>query len=133
MKTTLDCVFISIMGLLLIASGLLSFRPTDPRRATASAKTVIATLQVTLDSLQEDTGRYPTTAEGLRTLMKEPASGMDRWQGPYLRKFPEADPWGREYHYVSPGQHNTDGYDLWSFGPDRKDGTKDDITNWPEK
>ena len=40
------------------------------------------------------------------------------------------DPWGNPYVYVCPGTHNTDGYDLHSFGPDGQDGTEDDIDNW---
>jgi len=40
------------------------------------------------------------------------------------------DPWGNPYIYVCPGTHNTDSYDLHSFGPDGQDGTEDDIDNW---
>lgn len=28
------------------------------------------------------------------------------------------DPWGRPYHYLFPGKHNPNKYDLWSGGPD---------------
>ncbi|MBI5866178.1 MAG: prepilin-type N-terminal cleavage/methylation domain-containing protein [Planctomycetes bacterium] len=31
-----------------------------------------------------------------------------------------------------PGQYNADGVDLWSFGPDKSDGTEDDIKNWKQ-
>jgi general secretion pathway protein G len=40
------------------------------------------------------------------------------------------DPFGNEYQYQSPGTHNSDGYDLFSAGADRKPGTADDIGNW---
>jgi len=40
------------------------------------------------------------------------------------------DPWGQEYGYKFPGDVNTDSYDLWSNGPDRQQGTADDVCNW---
>jgi general secretion pathway protein G len=47
-----------------------------------------------------------------------------------LEKAVPADPWGRQYQYSNPGKHNTDGYDVWSLGPDGADGTDDDVGNW---
>ena len=37
------------------------------------------------------------------------------------------DPWGSKYQYRTPGRKNTSGYDLYSMGPDKKDGGDDDI------
>jgi general secretion pathway protein G len=53
------------------------------------------------------------------------------WRGPYLKKAVSADPWGNGYVYEYPGRHNVDGYDLYSLGPDGREGT-DDITNWTD-
>lgn len=78
-------------------------------------------------------GSYPSTDEGLQALVTAPANKADRWRGPYLAegtKLPILDPWGEPYQYKCPGSHNKDGYDLWSKGPDRTDGTDDDIGNW---
>jgi general secretion pathway protein G len=78
-------------------------------------------------------GSYPTTDEGLQALVTAPANKADRWRGPYVAegtKVPILDPWGEPYQYRYPGVHNKDGYDLWSKGPDRTDGTDDDIGNW---
>ena len=43
------------------------------------------------------------------------------------------DPWGNAYVYRCPGQHNTDGYDLYSLGADGQDGGGDDSDNWSEQ
>ena len=43
------------------------------------------------------------------------------------------DPWGHSYIYVCPGKHNPSGYDLYSAGPDGREGNEDDITNWQQK
>ena len=74
-----------------------------------------------------DTGRFPTTAEGLQALVQNP-SGSDSWRGPYLRKGVPNDPWERPYIYRSPGDHSD--FDLCSVGADGIEGTDDDICNW---
>ena len=76
-------------------------------------------------------GDYPSTAEGLQALATAPTANADRWHGPYVAdgKLP-LDPWGESYQYRCPGTHNKNGYDLWSKGPDKQDGTSDDIGNW---
>jgi general secretion pathway protein G len=101
-------------------------------RLTAAAAD-IATLSGEVDSFQIQCGRYPSTEEGLRVLLEQPAN-TPGWQGPYLTKsaLPK-DPWGNPYNYRYPGQHNVNGFDLWSFGPDGNDGGGDDIDNWTSK
>ncbi len=74
-------------------------------------------------------GGYPTTEEGLTALVSAPDQGRERWKGPYVDKMPE-DPWGNPYKYRYPGVKNPAGYDVWSMGPDKQDGTDDDIGNW---
>jgi general secretion pathway protein G len=93
-----------------------------------------------LDEFMFDVGRYPDTDEGLKALFEIPSSIDEEeegeiWKGPYLKGRPEdlKDPWKHEYEYKCPGDVNEDGYDLWSNGPDGKEGTDDDIKNWHEK
>lgn len=90
-------------------------------------------LSVPLTSYKIAMGGYPTTEEGLQALITAPGTGAERWRGPYITadggKLP-VDPWGTTYFYRYPGTHNTDRYDVWSAGPDRKEGTADDIGNW---
>jgi general secretion pathway protein G len=87
-----------------------------------SMKTALTTYRIQV-------GDYPSTAEGLQALLVAPADKVDRWHGPYVESLPN-DPWGHPYKYLYPGNHNKDGYDLWSVGPDGVDGTADDIGNW---
>ena len=81
-----------------------------------------------LDQYKMDTGFYPKVSNGLVELLQQPAATTN-WHGPYLDK-PPVDPWGKKYFYEFPGKHNTNGYDLFSAGPDGKAGTGDDIVNW---
>lgn len=83
----------------------------------------LASLDTALKLYRLDTGAYPTTEQGLDTLMS--AAG----KGPYLERKP-LDPWGRKYLYRCPGVHRAASYDLSSTGRDGKEGTTDDIRNW---
>jgi general secretion pathway protein G len=92
---------------------------------------VTQSMQAPLQAYKMAMGDYPTTAEGLQALVTPPANRADRWRGPYLQdsKLP-VDPWGEPYQYRYPGVKNKNGFDLWSKGPDKTDGTDDDIGNW---
>ncbi len=78
--------------------------------------------------------RYPTTEEGLNALIKAPDDQdlAKKWHGPYLGKAVPKDPWDKDYVYKCPGEHHTDGFDLYSLGPDGQEGTEDDIKNWED-
>jgi general secretion pathway protein G len=105
---------------------------SEQARITA-AQTQISQFEVALDAFEIDLSRYPTTAEGLGALVERPTSDAEEWQQPYLRRAVPKDPWGNDYMYRYPGQYNEEGYDLYSYGPDRKQGGGDDITNWSEE
>ena len=92
---------------------------------------VTQSLQAPLNAYRIHMGDFPSTAEGLAALVTAPANRADRWRGPYLQdsKLP-VDPWGEPYQYRYPGVKNKNGFDLWSKGPDKTDGTDDDIGNW---
>ncbi len=98
-------------------------------RVAAVQADINAHLSTALDVFELEMGRYPTTGEGLAALRTAPP-GATRWKGPYLKKKVPLDPWEKPYVYRSPGQHNREDYDLFSYGPDGVEGGGDDITNW---
>lgn len=56
------------------------------------------------------------------------------WKGPYIEDVNSLkDPWNVDYLYVVPGDVNEDSYDLSSSGPDKEEGTEDDVKNWTEE
>jgi general secretion pathway protein G len=89
-------------------------------------------LKTALNMFSIDCGRLPTTAEGLQALITRPTNlpKQGRWQGPYWDPSNLRDPWGHEYVYRCPGLHNSNGYDLYSVGPDGIKDDSDDIGNW---
>jgi general secretion pathway protein G len=94
------------------------------------AITQLSSFESALEIFELDLGRYPSTTEGLDAMVIKPA-GLDKWKQPYLKRQDiPLDPWGNEYEYRYPGQKNEYGYDLYSGGPDGREGGDDDIDNW---
>ncbi|MBF0318793.1 MAG: type II secretion system major pseudopilin GspG [Nitrospirae bacterium] len=95
----------------------------------AAAKAQIELLGQALEQFKVDTGRFPSSEEGLDVLQKNP--GTDGWDGPYLKKKIPLDPWKRPYHYNYPGKHSD--YDLYTFGADGAEGGEGenkDVMSW---
>lgn len=94
------------------------------------AKTAVTnSFAAPLMAYKSATGDYPTTQEGLAMLLQpNPKIGI---MEPLLRSRDALlDPWGHPYQYKFPGVKRPYAYDLWSFGPDGKGDTEDDIGNW---
>ena len=96
----------------------------------AGAQSQITNFETALDLYESDNHGYPTTAQGLEALWREPSPKPHAWRGPYMKKAIPLDPWGHAYHYRFPALHHLEGCDIWSDGPDGLDGTEDDIGNW---
>lgn len=121
-------VVMVIIGLLaaLVAPRLF---PKLGKGKQSAAKAQIELLGQALDQYRLDVGFYPSTQEGLKALMTNP--GVEKWEGPYLKKNVPLDPWGKEYIYQNPGTHSE--YDLYSQGRDGKpggEGEDQDVVNW---
>ena len=86
------------------------------------------TLETPLMTYRIHMGNYPSTEQGLDALVNKPSEDAENWQGSYVKKLSN-DPWGKPYQYRFPGTHNTDSYDIWSWGPDGQE-SEDDIGNW---
>src|SRR5262245_58997559 len=96
-----------------------------------TARLQIESFGSALDLFYLDTGRYPTSAEGLNALVQAP-SGVQIWNGPYIKgaRVP-TDPWGNPYQYRAPVAHMPP-YEISSYGSDGREGgtgTAADISN----
>ena len=122
-------VVMVIIGLLAALVGPRFIRQEEKAKIKA-AKAQIELLSTALDTFRLDVGRYPSTEEGLEALRTKPG-GLERWDGPYLKKDVPLDPWGKAYAYKSPGEHGP--FDIVSYGADGVsggEGDNRDITNW---
>ena len=91
----------------------------------AAARAGLSNIATALDAFEVDYGRFP---DSLDQLMNPPQTSTTA-RPPYLNKMP-VDPWGNPFQYRNPGTHSNGGYDLYSWGPDGREGN-DDI--WPNK
>jgi general secretion pathway protein G len=94
-------VVMAILGMLAALVGPNIFRQSEKARVN-SAKVQMSQIATALDAFALDVGRYPSSSEGLESLMSAP-SGVDRWDGPYLKKGVPKDPWGKEYEILCYG------------------------------
>lgn len=100
----------------------------------ATAKSQIEMLGAALDAYRLDAGAYPSTQQGLQSLVEIPSvDAPTSWRGPYLRKAVPLDPWNRPYIFLSPGEVNLNSYDLISYGADGQpggEGDNADVLSW---
>jgi len=120
-----------VMVILALIAALVGPRlfPKLGKGKQSAAKAQIELLGQALDHFRLDTGRYPSQQEGLNALVANP--GIDRWDGPYLKKDMPNDPWGKSYRYEFPGKHGE--YDLYSYGRDGSaggEGEDEDVLSW---
>jgi general secretion pathway protein G len=120
-------VIIGVLGAI-IAPAFLG--RADEARVTA-ARTDVNNLMQALKLYRLDNQRYPSTEQGLESLVRKPtlAPVPPNWK-PYLDKLPP-DPWGRPYQFLNPGVKGE--IDVFSFGADGQpggEGTNADVGSW---
>jgi general secretion pathway protein G len=84
----------------------------------AKAKSDIAQMRSFMQQFRLDTGRFPSSDEGLQALVVQP-SDVSGWKGPYSDKGIPKDPWGNEYIYEYPGADGDENsFDIMTYGSD---------------
>lgn len=105
-------VIIGVLAALIVPNVL---DRADDARVTA-ARTDVNNLMQALKLYKLDNQRFPTSEQGLQSLVVKPTAGTipPNWK-PYLDKLPN-DPWGRPYQFANPGVKGE--IDVYSFGAD---------------
>lgn len=106
------------------------FAGQSSKAKVTAANAQLSDFKTALGAFELQVGSYPTTQQGLDALIEEPTNA-EGWSGPYLEAdaVPK-DQWGSEWQYRFPGTHNPNSFDLFSPGPDGREGGGDDIANW---
>ena len=110
-------VVVVIIGIL--ASVVVPRIMDNPDKArVAKAKNDIRALESAMDLYRLDNFTYPSTDEGLESLVTAPSSAPANWkQGGYIKKL-NNDPWGNDYLY-----DNVDGeIVIYTYGADGASG-----------
>ena len=97
---------------------------TESARVEAANSDIKGGISLAIDLFETDMGRLP---QSLEELVKKPSEEDPSWKGPYFKRGIPKDPWGNVYLYRYPGVQNPESYDLSSLGPDKKEGTGDEI------
>jgi len=96
--------------------------PNYERANEVRCRKELLALRTGLEWFRAHCKRYPTDAEGLRALVRDP--GVPGWNGYYIDQLPP-DPWGHPYRYSC-----TNGtVRVWGTGADGLEGTRDDIAS----
>jgi general secretion pathway protein G len=148
-----------VITIIAILSGLIvgASKYAWTKSATSRAQAEIAAIETALEGYKTDYGIYPTstsmrvtgppsyTSEKnnndilYKALVNQPkryfAFKPDQLRVVSATVTNIIDPFGNPYNYYRDppnplAQSNQVTFDLWSYGPDGKDSTTDDITNW---
>ena len=128
-------VVVMIIGLLMSVIASRFIGRAQEAQVTLAA-TQLRQLEQALEVYRLDNGRYPSQNQGLEALVRAPRSEplpRNYPPGGYVRTDGSVDPWGVTYQYVTPGEHNSFSFDLFSYGPDSLaggEGENADIVNW---
>ena len=111
-------VVVAIIGLMMGTVGVVAYRRYQKAKIT-NAKQVIANVQQALGHFR------------LETNEDCPPDVKELFAKKFLTKEPK-DPWGQELIFKCPGEHDTEGADISSMGPDKQEGNEDDIKSWED-
>lgn len=128
-------VVVTILGIIATMVTVNVMGRLDQAKVTTT-ETQIKTLEAALDDFRRDNGFYPSTEQGIRSLIDKPSIGRIPERYPrdgYLKgKAVPQDAWNCDYVYYSPGIHGNR-YEITSLGADCQEGGEDveaDINSW---
>ena len=102
------------------------------RARIVKAHSDIQTFMGAISTYKLDTGLFPTTEQGLRALREKPGD-VNQWAGPYIQQDVPKDPWGHDYVYKYPGDHDASEPEIICLGADGQpggEGINADIVSW---
>ena len=118
---------LAIIGVL-VSLGIFAMKNVIIDAEHGKAAADIRTLETNIVRYRTMAGVIPSQAQGLEALAKKPTGNPapKSWYK-LTDESTLTDPWGHPYQYRNPGKKNPGGYDVYSMGPDGKDGTEDDV------
>lgn len=120
-------VIIGILGAIVVTTSV--YYATKAR--ISATKVQIDQIKTALAGFNLETGRYPSTDEGIKALVEQPGGFKGDWpKNGFLEDIPN-DGWRNEFVYIYPGVKN-ELFDIISYGADGQEGGDDenaDITN----
>jgi general secretion pathway protein G len=129
--TLMEMILVLAIISLLVGLGIYSLQNVGLTAEMGAAKANVRTLETNLIRYKTMAGTLPSQSQGLEALVKRPGgSPAPKMWVQCMEGSALIDPWGEPYQYRYPGKRKQNGYDVYSKGPDKVDGTEDDIGNW---
>jgi len=123
--TLIEVLLVLIILVLLGGTATLFFINVQKGAYVNAAKNQINQFKSALELYHLNVGTYPSEQQGLTALISPPAENSAKWQGPYVKaQTIPLDPWETPYKYTLV---NADNVQITSAGPDKTEGTADDI------
>jgi general secretion pathway protein G len=112
-------VVLAIIALLAGGVGAAVFKNFKKAQVSAARLRVKAARDATAQYMMDNTSSCPRSIDDLVA-------------GKYLDRSNAKDPWGKDLIFHCPGTQDPDAADISSAGPDKQEGTPDDIKSWEQ-
>ena len=131
--TLLEVMVVLVIIGLLIAIVAPNVLDNQDRAMVQKARADLASLEQALEMYRLDNHTYPTTEQGLASLVTRPTVApipSNYREHGYIRRLP-TDPWGNAYQYRYPGERGrVDVFSLGANGRPGGEGLNAEIGNW---
>jgi len=124
--TLMEMILVLAIIAVLVGMGVFMMVGVIDDANVGKAKADVKTFETTIIRYKTNMNSMPTSLED---LTRRPGNAKGPWRK-LIEEGALKDAWGQPYQFRNPGRHNSTGYDIYSYGPDMKDGTEDDIGNW---
>lgn len=120
--TLMEMMLVLAIIAILIAIGAVTLGEVDENAKFTAAEAQMSTLKTAITQYKTLNRAMPPSLEALVT---PPANARHKRQ--LVKEEGIIDPWGSKFQYRTPGRNSKSAYDIYSMGPDKKDGGDDDI------
>ena len=123
-----------VIGIILALGGIVAYNliGTQEKAEKDTVRVQIDAFRQALEAFRVEMGRWPTEDEGLAALWDketiEDEAEQAKWRQ-FMADPAPTDRWGNEWIYHQPSEVEGQPYDIISPGPDKEEGTDDDISN----
>jgi general secretion pathway protein G len=129
--TLLEVMIVIVIILAIMAVVTVNLMGGKKRADAGLAQVQLTSIRDALNHFYLEFNRYPTEEEGLAVLWNKSVLSEEdqaKWRMFTAEPIPK-DPWGSPWGFRTvPAEEGQDSsFEIWSYGPDKQDGTTDDI------
>lgn len=124
--TLMEMILVLAIIAVLVGMGIFGLRGVLDDASIGKARADIRTMETNVIRYKTNMNSMPSSLED---LVRRPGNARGPWRQ-LMNESSLLDAWGENYQYRNPGKMNPRGYDIYSKGPDKQEGTEDDIGNW---